>query len=585
MGLHTGEAERRDGDYFGTAVNRTARLVAVGHGGQILCSSATAELADREMPLVDLGEHRLRDLDRPMHVFQVGEGSFPPLRSLSAFPGNVPMQLTSFVGRQEEVAAVAKALEASRLVTLAGTGGVGKSRLAVEAAAQLVTIFPEGVWRCELAAAIDRESMLQVIAAALGYVPGPGVDTARGIARFLGSRHLVVLLDNWQHLLDLAAALAGTLLERCLKLAILATSREGLEVPGERVIRLPCLPVPQPGTVLDDLAGIDAARLFLDRAEAAGGNLSFGVEDGAAIAEICRRLDGIPLPMELAAARVIALAPGEIAAHLDERFRILTGGRRAAVERHHTLRAAIDWSYSLLSERDQAVFNHLGVFPSSFDALAAQAFAAAGGIERWDALDALTSLVAKSMLNPDRSTATSTRYQMLESLRHYARDRLDLTGTAEGTRRRHARNSAAAVAEISPGLRGPDAILWRGRLDAELDNFRAAVTWALGSAVEEDGELAMEILGEPKAAVPGAMINLFAGVDYQQVVERPGDQHPHMPAWRWPTLLTTRYTGGTSLKAASSPVRPCKVCGSRRIRPKSWSQASRSLSRKALPWN
>jgi predicted ATPase len=520
MGLHTGEGELRDGDYFGTAVNRTARLVAVGHGGQILCSSATAELADWEMALVDLGEHRLRDLDRPMHVFQVGEGSFPPLRSLSAFPGNLPIQLTSFVGRQEELAALANALDVSRLVTLTGTGGVGKSRLAVEAAAKLVTSFPEGVWRCELAAAIDRESMLQVIAAALGYVPGPGVDLAGGIARFLGSRHLLVLLDNCEHLLDLAAALAGTLLERCPNLAILATSREALEVPGERVIRLPSLPVPQPGTALDDLAGIDAARLFLDRAEAAGANLSFGVEDGAAIAEICRRLDGIPLAIELAAARVIALAPGEIAAHLDERFRILTGGRRAAVERHHTLRAAIDWSYSLLGERDQTVFKHLGVFPASFDALAAQAVAAAGAIERWDALDALTSLVAKSMLNADRSTAKSTRYQMLESLRHYARERLDLTGTAEETRRCHARHYAAAVAEMSPGLRGPDAILWRGRLDAELDNFRAAVTWALGSAVEEDGELAMVILGEPKAAVPGAMINLFAGVDYQQVVKR-----------------------------------------------------------------
>jgi hypothetical protein len=288
------------------------------------------------------------------------------------------------------------------------------------------------------------------------------------------------------------------------------------------VIRLPSLPVPQPGATLDDLGGADAAPLFVDRAEAAGANLSLGVEDGPAIAEICRRLDGIPLAIELAAARVMALGPREIAAHLDERFRLLTGGQRGAIERHHTLRAAIDWSYSLLGERDQAVLNHLGVFPASFDVSAAQAVAAAGGIEGWDALDALTSLVAKSMLNAVRSTAGSTRYQMLESLRHYARERLEATGAAEETLCCHARHYSAAAAEISAGLRGPDAILWRGRLDADLDNFRAAVTWALASTVEEDGELALVIVGELSAALLGAMTSLFAGVVYQQVVERAG---------------------------------------------------------------
>jgi hypothetical protein len=245
MGLHTGKAELRDGDYFGTAVNRAARLMAVGHGGQIICSSSTAEVADTDAALVDLGEHRLRDLDRPMHIFQIGDGSFPSLRSLNAFPGNLPIQLTSFVGRQEELTSVAKALGASRLVTLTGAGGVGKTRLAVQVAANLVTGFPEGVWLCELAAAVDTESMQQVVAAALGYLPAPGADLARGIARFLGSRRLLVLLDNCEHLLDPAAALADTILERCPNTVILATSREALEVRGERVIRLRSLPVPQ----------------------------------------------------------------------------------------------------------------------------------------------------------------------------------------------------------------------------------------------------------------------------------------------------------------------------------------------------
>jgi predicted ATPase len=521
MGLHTGEAELRDGDYFGTAVNRAARLVAVGHGGQVICSSAAAELADSDLALVDLGEHRLRDLDRPMHVFQVGSGSFPPLRSLSAFPGNLPRQRTSFVGRQEELVSLAQAVEASRLVTLTGTGGVGKTRLAVQAAANLVTDFPDGVWLCELAAAADSESMLQVVAAALGYSPAPGAPLDRGIPEFVGSRRLLVILDNCEHLLDPVAVLAEALLERCANLAILATSREALEVGGERVLRLRSLPVPQAGARLDQLDDFDAARLFLDRADAAGADLALEARDGPAIAEICRRLDGIPLAIELAAARVIALSPGEIAARLDERFRLLTGGRRAAVERHHTLRATVDWSYALLSQRDQAVFGSLGVFPASFDAAAAQAVAAAGGVESWDVLDALTSLVAKSMLNAERGAAGSTRYQMLESLRHYGREHLDAAGRADETRRHHARHYAAAAVEIRAGLSGPDQATWQRRLDAEVDNFRAALAWALDSAVEDDAEFALVILGEVVVGGPsgrGQTTSLVAG-NFERAVE------------------------------------------------------------------
>jgi predicted ATPase/class 3 adenylate cyclase len=520
MGLHTGEAESRGGDYFGTAVNRAARLAAVGHGGQILCSSATAELADGDVGLVDLGEHRLRDLDRPMHIVQVGDGSFPPLRSLSVFPGNLPIQLTSFVGRHTELASLKKALDGPGLVTLTGTGGVGKTRLALQAAANLISAFPDGVWLCELAAAVDAESMLQVVAAALGYAPAPGADLERGIAKFVGPHRMLLVLDTCEHLLDAAAGLAETVLERCPNMAILATSREALEVRGERVLRLRSLAVPHAWGASDHLVDIDAARLFLDRAEATGADLALGPADGPAIAEICRWLDGIPLAIELAAARVIALAPGEIAAHLDERFRLLTGGRRAAVERHHTLRAAIDWSYALLSERDQAVFNHLGVFPASFDASAAQAVAAAGGVEPWDVLDSLTSLVAKSMLNADHSAAGPTRYQMLESLRHYARERLETAGVADESRRCHARHYAVAASEIGSGLRGPEEASWRRRLDADLDDFRAAVTWALDSAMEQDRELAMVILGElTYGMTTGGRSNLFASV-YEQAVER-----------------------------------------------------------------
>jgi predicted ATPase/class 3 adenylate cyclase len=542
MGLHTGEAELRDGDYFGTAVNRAARLAAVAHGGQIICSTATAEVADSSVDLVDLGEHRLRDLDRPLHVFQIGDGSFPALRSLNAFPGNLPIQLTSFVGRQGELASVAKALGVSRLITLTGTGGVGKTRLAVQVAANVVTGFPDGVWLCEFATAVDRESMFQAVAAGVGYTPASKLDLEGGIARFVGSRRMLVVLDNCEHLLDPAAALAETVLGRCPNVVILATSREALEVPGERVIRLASLTVPQAGATLEQLPDFDAARLFLDRAEAAGADLALQPGDGPAVAEICRRLDGIPLAIELAAARLIALDPVEIAAHLDERFRLLTGGRRAAVARHQTLRATIDWSYSLLSQRDQEVFTRLGVFPGSFDGSAAQAIAAVGGVEPWDVVDALTSLVAKSLLNADRSLTGSTRYQMLESLRHYARERLDAAGVPDETRRGHAHHYAATVAEISAGLRGPDEAAWRRRLDADQENFRAAVTWALHSALEDDGEVAMVILGELVASRFAGTNNVFAGVD-EQAVER---------ARRSASPYASLVIAGASLDATSS---------------------------------
>jgi predicted ATPase len=360
--------------------------------------------------------------------------------------------------------------------------------------------------------------MLQVVAAALGYSPAPGAALDRGIPEFVGSRRLLVILDNCEHLLDPVAALAEALLELCPNLAILATSREGLEVRGERVMRMRSLPVPQAGARLEQLDDFDAARLFLDRAEAAGADLALEAGDGPAIAEICRRLDGIPLAIELAAARVIALSPGEIAAHLDERFRLLTGGRRAAVERHHTLRATIDWSYALLSQRDQAVFSCLGVFPASFDAAAAQAVGAAGGVELWDVLDALTSLVGKSLLNADRGATGSTRFQMLESLRHYARDRLDAAGGADETRRRHARHCAASAVEIRAGLSGPDQSSQQRRLDADQDNFRAAVAWALDSTVEDDAEFAMVILGEVVAGSPAVPGSLVAG-NFARAVE------------------------------------------------------------------
>jgi predicted ATPase/class 3 adenylate cyclase len=505
MAIHTAEAELRDGDYFGPTVNRTARLRATAHGGQIVVSQAAADLIRDRLPsgtvLNDLGVHRLPDLGRPEMVFGLAHpdlaSTFPPLRSVDAYPGNLPVQVTSFVGRDREMKLIAEGFNSSRLVTLTGTGGVGKTRLAVQAAAEMLATYPAGVWLCEFAAVSDPASMLQALAVSLNMAPGTGALRGEDIAEFIGSRRMLVLLDNCEHLLDPAAELVDQLLARCPFVRVLATSREALDVPGERVIRLRSLALPDTEVALDELVRVDATRLFLERAAAVGSHLRFDPSDAKPIAEICRRLDGIPLAIELAAARIVALSPSEIAGHLDERFRLLTGGRRASLERHHTLRAAVDWSYSLLGETERLIFDRLGVFPSTFDADAAIAVAG-DGIENWDVIDAMSSLVAKSMLVADRASSGSTRYQMLETLRHYARERLDAAGTADACRRRHAQHYADLTSREA--VQVADEEQWLVRTAAEIDNLRAAVLWSLDAANEEDGEVALHIIAEVTAS-------------------------------------------------------------------------------------
>jgi predicted ATPase len=404
--------------------------------------------------------------------------------------------------------AVSKAVSTSRLVTLTGTGGVGKTRLAVQVAADAVTGFPDGRWLCELAVASDPDAMAQVVAVTLGLTPRQGVALPQAIAEFIGTRRLLLVLDNCEHLLDPAAELVCTLLGRCPHARVLATSREAFGVPGEQVIRVRSLSVPERGTPLEELANVEATRLFIDRAEAAGASVDFATTDGQAIIEICRRLDGIPLAIELAAARVTALSPTEIAAHLDERFRLLTGGRRAALERHHTLRAAVDWSYALLGDTERHLFDRLGVFPASFGAAAAQAVTADSDIEEWDVLDSLASLVAKSMLVAERSADGSTRYQMLETLRHYARERLDAAGQADPCRRAHARYYAMVATEVLAGMQSNFEVAGQ-RMIAELDNFRAAVSWGLDS-VDADADLAMCIIASLMACGQGGSSGIHA---------------------------------------------------------------------------
>ena len=350
VGLHTGEAFEREGDYFGPAVNRTARLMALANGGQVLCSSVTAELTQLDVPLQDLGEHRLRDLTAPQHVFQVGVGRFPPLRSLDSFPGNLPLQVSSFIGRDTELARADKALHEARVVTLTGVGGVGKTRLALQAAAAALPRFPDGAWLVELQAVRDPDGVVNAVATALDVSPRGGKSVDAALVDFLRLKRLLLLLDNAEHLLEAVAELVDGLERSCPGLVVLVTSREGLALEGERVLPVPSLAAPPAGTALEAAAAADAVRLFAERAQAVDPEFGLSEANVASVVEVCRRLDGVPLAIELAAARVTAMTPTELARGLDRRFATLAGGRRRAVQRHQTLRAAIDWSYELLDD-------------------------------------------------------------------------------------------------------------------------------------------------------------------------------------------------------------------------------------------
>jgi predicted ATPase/class 3 adenylate cyclase len=500
IGLHTGEAEHRDGDYYGTATNRAARLMSAAHGGQVLVSLTTEQLLSDQLPdgvtLIDLGAHRLRDLSRPERVFQVAHPEmvreFPALRSLDAFSGNLPVQFTSFVGREDELVFVVNALRESRLVTLTGTGGVGKTRLALQAGAELLPQFEDGVWLCDLSATSDPELLGQVIVAMLGAQPRSGRSLLESACDYLAGRRALIILDNCEHVLDSAAAVAEEILRSAPDVRLLATSRELLGVSGERVVAVRSLGVASEPNV-DAIAACEAVRLFVDRARATRSGFRLDPTNAVQVVEICRRLDGIPLALELAAARVTSMGPGEIAGLLDERFRLLTGGHRRGVERQQTLRATVEWSYALLGRRDRRVFDRLGVFAGSFDADAAAAVAGREEFAAWDVRDALDDLVAKSMVILEDSTEC-TRFRLLETLRQYARERLDDAGVTEEHRRCHAEHYARFAEQAGQGLEGPAEVDWARRFDAELDNLRSAVAWALDSDSVSDGELGLRII-------------------------------------------------------------------------------------------
>jgi predicted ATPase len=464
VALHTGEVTEREGDYFGTPVNQVARLMALGHGGQIICSASTAGLLTGEVPLLDLGEHRLRDLSATQQVFQVGEGRFPALRSVDVVPGNLPTVLTELVGRREDIAALVELLEHDRFVTLTGVGGVGKTRLALAVAAANALNFPDGCWLAELAPAGSSDEVTRAVASAMGV---PASDLM-ALSRFLADRRTLIVLDNCEHVLGEAADLAEAVLRAGTETAILATSREPLGVAGEVVRGVRSLTVPLPAASVSEAADAAAVRLFVARASSAVGGFVLDEHNVESVVAICRQLDGIPLAIELAAARVRGMVPSEIARRLGERFRLLAASR-GSVERHRTLLGAVSWSHDLLSEPERIVFRRLGVFPASFD-LAATEVVAGEGDSSIDVVVCVLHLVDRSLIVFDPATE---RYRLLETLREFATDRLAEAAETEEIRDRHAEFYLRIAGEQGDML--SDAAF--RRIETELDNLRAVAEW------------------------------------------------------------------------------------------------------------
>jgi predicted ATPase len=495
MGIHTGEAEFRDGDYLGTVVNRAARLMDIAHGGQVLCSSATAELLGGATPLVDLGEHRLRDLDRPMHVLQVGAGRFPPLRSLDSFLGNLPLQVSSFVGRERELARGIEVLRSSRVVTLTGVGGVGKTRLALQLAAEALPRFRDGAWLVELDSVRDPDRVLDAVADVFGVTPRGSERADEAVIEFLRTKQMLLLLDNCEHLLDAVAGLVNRIERSCATVVVLATSREGLALDGEQILAVPSLAVPEMDTDLELVARCDAVTLFVERARRVDADFALSADNCSAVAQVCQRLDGVPLAIELAAALVNAMTPSELASSLDRRFETLAGGRRGAVQRHQTLRAAIDWSYDLLSEAERRLLARLSVFSGGCTRESAETVCAGEPIDTARIFPSLTSLVARSLVVADRQGA-DTRYRLLETIREYSEDRLAQHGETKVVRRRHAERYYAysrMLCELFVGPQQPEAMRL---LRAEHQNLVAAMAYAVDDG---DPDLALRLLTAPEA--------------------------------------------------------------------------------------
>jgi predicted ATPase/class 3 adenylate cyclase len=507
MGIHTGNAEIQDsGEYQGyLTMSRVQRVMSVAYGGQILISNASSELIRGELPegisLLDMKEHRLKGLLNPEHLWQAVSPNlpkdFPPLQSLNDIPNNLPNQLTSFIGREIEITELRQAVNDHHIVTLTGSGGTGKTRLSLQVAAEVIDSFPDGVWFLELASVSDPALVPNTLANLLGLRESAETKQTMSelICGYLQSRKVLLIFDNCEHLIESCARFADLLLRSCKQLKILASSREALGVAGELAWHVPSLSLPDINNLpaLEQLSQFEAVRLFIDRAMLVQPHFRVTKDNAPAIAQICFRLDGIPLALELAAARTNVLAVDQITKRLDDRFRLLTGGARTALPRQQTLRAMIDWSYNLLAEEEQQLFRRLAVFIGGWRLEAAEGVCSGKGIESYLVLDLLSQLVKKSLVVMVEENGES-RYHQLETIRQYGREKLFETAEAAQIRDLHLEYYILLAEQGFEELMGPNDLIWIEKLETENDNFRSALSWSLESP-DIDPQKALQLSG------------------------------------------------------------------------------------------
>ena len=509
-GLHLGVVERRDNDLFGSPVNRAARIMSAAHGNQVLLSQAVVDHVRERLPaqvsLKDLGAVRLRDLATSEHVYQLVHPDlrqdFPVLRSLEATPNNLPLQVTSFIGREHELAEIKRLLDGTRLLTLLGMGGLGKTRLSLQTGADVLDKYPDGVWFVDLAPIKDASLVPNVAAQVLGVREEAGKSITQTLCAHVKEHKLLFILDNCEHLVAACASLAEALLLGAPGVRMLATSREALHIRGEQTYPVLPLAAPDRKAGVEALLRSEAVQLFVERAQLQKPNFALTERDAPAVAEICARLDGIPLALELAAARIRSMSAAQINERLHDRFKLLTGGSRVALERQQTLRALVNWSYDLLQESEQIVLDRLSVFVGGFDLEAAEAVCGAEPLDNGDILDLVTSLVDKSlvMFDHERGGAryglletirefalehlTKQRYGMLETIREVAHQRLEQRDDVAATATRHCDYYLDVAKAARPKLEGPEQAEWMRRLEVDLDNLRAAIALALSGGVD-----------------------------------------------------------------------------------------------------
>ena len=493
MGIHTGEAEVDGKEYRGyLTMSLAQRVVSAGHGGQILLSQTTADLLRSQAPdditLRDMGQHQLKDVPLPIRIFQVVapglREDFPVLRTLSFFPSNLPAQVTSFVGREKEVGDVKKLLLDAHILTLIGPGGTGKTRLSIQVASDVLGNYPDGVWLVELAPIHDPLLVPRATALAIGLRDEPQRPVIDMLCDYLRDKKMLILLDNCEHLVDACARIAERILRAAPNVRILASSREALDIAGEVTYRVPSLGVPDIKHLppVESLSQYEAVRLFIDRAISA--NPAFIVTNDSApfLAQICHRLDGIPLAIELAAAKIRVLSVEEIARRLDDRFRLLTGGSRTALERHQTLRAAIDWSYNLIPPAEQVLFRRLSVFVGGWTLEAAESVcrgeSTSSPVGSEDILDLLERIINKSLVIREE-VQSGSRYRMLETMRQYASEKLVESNESKILHDDHLEYFLNLAETTEPHLRRVEQIEWLSKLDSEYENLRAALSWAM----------------------------------------------------------------------------------------------------------